>query len=165
MTIIYTCATCSKKFDDRYNYKKHLGRKTPCKAKNFQCSYCNKTFTTQVLLNNHMHDSCKIKKLVDKDKKIQDIRKKIKEAKKEVKKQDKKIAKLKAHKNSEKIKNNSISHSYNTTNNTTNNNTINYNNNIEIKLLVYGGDKENISNVIEKDLKKIINKVFNPRQS
>ena len=76
----YTCSTCGKIFNDKFNYTTHLKRKFPCKPKSninqneslrnqneiqntkeYKCGYCGKNFSTNSNWNRHVKEYCKIK--------------------------------------------------------------------------------------------------------
>ena len=60
---MYSCHKCKKVFDQKYNYVRHLNRKTPCSEEinpscesggddsEFSCPYCEKQFAKKFQLN------------------------------------------------------------------------------------------------------------------
>ena len=85
----YTCSTCGKIFNDKFNYTTHLKRKFPCKPKSninqneslrnqneiqntkeYKCGYCGKIFSTNSNWNRHIKEYCKVKKQQDNEKKV-----------------------------------------------------------------------------------------------
>lgn len=90
--VIYTCPDCDKKFDDKYEYTRHLNRKTSCSKKDkeqFICNICNKVLSSQFSLKRHQRDIC-IKKqneaiLLNKIKEIEDALQTLKNSKSNVK--------------------------------------------------------------------------------
>ena len=87
--VLYTCKRCLKEFNLKDSFIKHTQRrKKPCEIhesliqinpiqhieilnndKNFCCNYCNKCFFNNANLNKHLrNNSCKVKKLQDKEK-------------------------------------------------------------------------------------------------
>jgi len=180
----YLCNICGKKFKQRTDYNRHLNRKNPCKSskhnenidtqkihKNTQeihndtqkckkwiCNYCKKDFTTNSSYNRHMSKFCKIKKEQDNAKEdlLQKLIKEMAEMKEVIKQNNEEINKLKreSKKNIQNV--NSIQNADKIQNNTQNNilsNTVN-----NIKIIAYG--KEDLSHLLEKDYKLILNKGF-----
>ena len=75
--VFYTCGHCSKKFNQKIAYSRHLARKKSCTKilhenpveKNdnkFICNYCKKLYCRKDTLDRHMKNNCKIKKESDK---------------------------------------------------------------------------------------------------
>lgn len=53
-----TCEMCKKIFPSQCHLKRHLGRTIPCIGNNFNCDYCNNSYTTKSGLKNHINDNC-----------------------------------------------------------------------------------------------------------
>jgi hypothetical protein len=65
--MLYTCNTCKKTFNQKYNYNIHLNRKTKCSIESkinlenklFECDKCNERFTAISNLYRHRKLYCK----------------------------------------------------------------------------------------------------------
>ena len=181
----YECQHCKKCFRKKFNYDRHMKRKTPCfvvvsvdendssseidsetifEIEN-ECEYCHKIFSRSDALSRHIDKYCKIKRKIDNDKEqlfqklLHDhdkLIKRIEQLEKEVGEHNSESKKSVNQKTGSKIQNCDINTLNNTNNNTTNNTT---NNTYNIKLIAFG--KEDISTMSEEVYKKIINKGFN----
>ncbi len=49
------CKGCKKVFDTKYQYERHINRKTPCDKGDLQCPKCELVFNNRTLYNRHMN--------------------------------------------------------------------------------------------------------------
>jgi hypothetical protein len=66
--VIYICEDCNKKFDDKYEYTRHINRKTSCvrdENKQFVCNTCKKILSSYFSLKRHERDICLKKKNIE----------------------------------------------------------------------------------------------------
>ena len=103
----YTCSTCGKIFNDKFNYTTHLKRKFPCKPKSninqneslrnqneiqntkeYKCGYCGKNFSTNSNWNRHTKEYCKVKneKVMEENTIFGQLKEQINEQNKEIEK-------------------------------------------------------------------------------
>lgn len=182
----YKCERCNKIYHNKYDYNRHLNRKRPCKSDDIQtnekqhkitqishknphirgkklnnkgnndkniCSYCKKAFSRRDSLNRHISKYCKVKKGNDqsKEKIIEELLKERDEQKKEIEQIKMELNKLKTFNQ----KANTINNNTQNADKIQNNNTQNIINN-KIKIIAYG--KEDLSHILDKDYKMILNK-------
>jgi uncharacterized Zn-finger protein len=74
---IYKCPKCSKTFDHKNDFRRHVNRKFQCKSNTkdpiqepvfpktveFKCPTCNKTYSNNSNLTRHIKDFCKRKSI------------------------------------------------------------------------------------------------------
>ena len=73
----FICKICSKSFNRKYNYERHLSRKNKClhtpvsvktkisKPKKLICKYCKKSFTNNSSMSRHIKQYCKYLTICD----------------------------------------------------------------------------------------------------
>jgi len=161
----FTCNKCLKTFTTKSNYTRHTKRKIPCteedKIKYIEnknrCNYCLKVFASQQSLKRHLDGKCKAKEKDTREKEelmTKLIKEKNEQAKqmslmmKDMEEMKQKIIKLEQQ-NGKRI---TVKGNINTQNIGTQNIQNNF------KIIAYG--KEDLSYIMEKDFKQILNKGF-----
>ena len=73
----FICKICSKSFNRKYNYERHLSRKNKClqtlipekikisKSKRLICEYCKKSFINNSSMSRHIKQYCEYSKNCD----------------------------------------------------------------------------------------------------
>lgn len=142
----YVCEKCNKQFKQKGHLLYHV-ENNACKVYNFECSYCNKGFTTSTSMYRHIRQTCKIKKSEDNNRdeiysRLVKLEAENAQLKKNMKKMESKIS------NGSKIINN-IAGDMNIDNKTVN----------HITLIAYG--KEDVSKIDKTELLKVFRNGFN----
>lgn len=144
--IIHKCPNCDRIFKRKCHIDRHI-QKNACKEYNYTCRICQKKFASQSGMYRHMRETCKVKKENNKDK--LDLLNRMSKLDMENSKLKKEMAKMKR-----MMKKNNGAQTINNNNNTINDTTINGNVTNNIMLVGYG--RENIKDLDEKELLKVL---------